>query len=56
MRTYDANPIFQSMPDAMLLPGTTQEEADILRGSGTNLAGGTILVRGGIVLNMNKLI
>jgi glycolate oxidase len=64
--SYDATPIFQSMPDAVLMPGTTQEVADVLRtaneygipivprGSGTNLAGGTIPVRGGIVLNMNR--
>lgn len=64
--SYDATPIYQSMPDAVILPGTTQEVSEILkianehlipivpRGSGTNLAGGTIPVQGGIVLNMNR--
>ncbi|WP_134698484.1 FAD-binding oxidoreductase [Ammoniphilus sp. YIM 78166] len=64
--SYDATPIYQSMPDAVIMPETTQEVSDILklanehlipvvpRGSGTNLAGGTIPVEGGIVLNMNR--
>jgi glycolate oxidase len=64
--SYDATPIYQALPDAVLMPGTTQEVADVLklanehgipvvtRGSGTNLAGGTIPVHGGIVLNMNR--
>ncbi|MEW9671014.1 FAD-binding oxidoreductase [Ammoniphilus sp. 3BR4] len=64
--SYDATPIYQSMPDAVILPGSTQEVSEILkianenlipivpRGSGTNLAGGTIPVQGGIVLNMNR--
>ncbi len=64
--SYDATPIYQSMPDAVIMPETTQEVSDILklanehlipivpRGSGTNLAGGTIPVQGGIVLNMNR--
>ncbi|WP_425340312.1 FAD-binding oxidoreductase [Ammoniphilus resinae] len=64
--SYDATPIFQSMPDAVIIPQTTQEVAEILklanehlipivpRGSGTNLAASTIPVHGGIVLNMNR--
>ncbi|RXT13530.1 FAD-binding oxidoreductase [Ammoniphilus sp. CFH 90114] len=64
--SYDATPIYQSMPDAVIMPETTQEVSAILklanehlipivpRGSGTNLAGGTIPVEGGIVLNMNR--
>jgi len=64
--SYDATPIYQAMPDAVIVPGTTEEVAEILklanehkipiipRGSGTNLAGGTIPVQGGIVLHMNR--
>jgi glycolate oxidase len=64
--SYDATPIVQSMPDAVILPHTVEEVSQILkianehqipivtRGSGTNLAGGTIPVHGGIVLNMNR--
>ncbi|PZE20546.1 FAD-binding oxidoreductase [Paenibacillus xerothermodurans] len=64
--SYDATPIFQAMPDAVLLPATAQEVSAILqlanehgvpivpRGSGTNLAGGCIPVDGGIVLNMTR--
>lgn len=65
--SYDATPIFQSMPDAVIRPANTKEVSEILkvanehlipivpRGSGTNLAASTIPVEGGIVLNMNRL-
>lgn len=65
--SYDATPIFQAMPDAVVMPAGTEEVAAVLklanahgipivpRGSGTNLAGGTIPVEGGIVLNMNRM-
>jgi len=65
--SYDATPIFQSMPEAVIMPGCVEEVSAMLklanehlipivpRGSGTNLAGGTIPVQGGIVLNMNRL-
>ncbi|MHB1629488.1 MAG: FAD-linked oxidase C-terminal domain-containing protein [Bacilli bacterium] len=64
--SYDATPLLQSAPDAVIMPGSVQEVAAILRlanerripviprGSGTNLAGGAIPVQGGIVLNMNR--
>lgn len=64
--SYDATPIFHSMPDAVVLPGTTEEVSAVLkianehhipivpRGSGTNLAASTIPVQGGIVLNMTR--
>jgi glycolate oxidase len=64
--SYDATPIFQAMPDAVIIPGTVEEVAEILRlanelsipvvtrGSGTNLAGGCIPIEGGIVLNMTR--
>ncbi|SHE34914.1 glycolate oxidase [Seinonella peptonophila] len=64
--SFDATPLFQAMPDAILIPGTVAEVAAILkvanhakipvitRGSGTNLAGGTVPIHGGIVLLMNR--
>lgn len=64
--SYDATPIFHSMPDAVVLPGTTEEVSAVLkianehhipivpRGSGTNLAASTIPIHGGIVLNMTR--
>jgi len=64
--SYDATPLLQSVPDAVIIPVSVQEVSTILhmanehripviaRGSGTNLAGGTIPVQGGIVLNMNR--
>lgn len=60
--SYDATPQFQSMPDGVVSPRSTQEVAEILkicnehkipvvpRGSGTNLCGGTCPVEGGIVI------
>ncbi|WP_139488224.1 FAD-binding oxidoreductase [Brevibacillus dissolubilis] len=65
--SYDSTPLFQSMPDAVVMPGSTEEIAAILkianarripivpRGSGTNLCGGTVPVEGGIVMNTNRL-
>jgi glycolate oxidase len=64
--SYDATPIFQAMPDAVIMPQTTAEVSKILkianehripvttRGSGTNLAAGTVPTAGGIVLNMQR--
>ncbi|MDN4069083.1 FAD-linked oxidase C-terminal domain-containing protein [Paenibacillus vini] len=65
--SYDATPMFQSMPEAVVHPANTREVSEILRladehripviprGSGTNLAASTIPVEGGIVLNLNRL-
>lgn len=64
--SYDATPIVKSMPDVIVMPDTTTQVSQILqlanthripvtpRGSGTNLAGGTIPVEGGIILNMTR--
>ncbi|RAL26420.1 FAD-binding oxidoreductase [Thermoflavimicrobium daqui] len=64
--SFDATPIYQSMPDAVIIPETVEQVAAILklanehkipivtRGSGTNLAGGTIPIKGGIVLKMTR--
>lgn len=64
--SFDATPIVRADPDAVVMPSTTHQVAEILklasmynipvipRGSGTNLAGGTIPVEGGIILNMTR--
>lgn len=64
--SYDATPMYQSFPDAVIMPGSTNEVSAVLkianehripiipRGSGTNLAASTIPIQGGIVLNMNR--
>lgn len=69
--SYDATPLFQSMPDAVVQPGTAAEVAAVLqicarhrvpvvtRGSGTNLSAGTVPAVGGVVLvltRMNRII
>ncbi|KEZ53712.1 glycolate oxidase subunit GlcD [Metabacillus indicus] len=69
--SYDATPQFQSLPDAVIAPRTTQETAEIVklcnengiplvpRGSGTNLCAGTCPTEGGIVLlfkHMNRIL
>ncbi|WP_249436100.1 FAD-linked oxidase C-terminal domain-containing protein [Paenibacillus sp. Marseille-Q4541] len=66
VHSYDATPLYQHMPDAVMNPQNTEQISAILkianahqipiipRGSGTNLAGGTIPIEGGIVLNMNR--
>lgn len=69
--SYDATANFQAMPDLVLSPKNTEEVQEIVkicdkeqipivpRGSGTNLAAGTVPTKGGIVLlfnNMNKIL
>jgi glycolate oxidase len=63
---YDAT-IERAQPDAVVLPGTAEEVASAVqianthqvaivpRGSGTGLAGGTIPVRGGIVIALTRM-
>jgi len=68
---YDSTPELQSLPGAVLLPGSTDEILCIMRlchesgvsvtprGSGTNLSGGSISSNNGVVLQtsrMNKLL
>ncbi len=64
--SYDAT-IEEAMPDAVCFPGTAQEIADIMkianeyampvipRGSGTGLSGGSLPVRGGLILSICRL-
>lgn len=69
--SYDATPLYQSMPDGVIFPGSTAEVSAILkvctrhkipligRGAGSNLCAGVVPVQGGIVMvmkRMNKLI
>lgn len=65
--SYDATPMLQAMPDAVVYPGSTQDVSGILkianehripivgRGAGSNLCGGTVPVEGGIVMVMNRM-
>ncbi|QII47524.1 glycolate oxidase subunit GlcD [Bacillus paralicheniformis] len=69
--SYDATPQFQSMPDAVIAPRSTEEVSQLVkicnthripivpRGSGTNLCAGTCPTEGGIVLlfkHMNRIL
>jgi glycolate oxidase subunit GlcD len=63
---YDAS-LFSAKPEAVVLPKSTEEVSAVLRlahreripvvarGSGTNLSGGSIPARGGIVLHFSKM-
>ena len=63
---YDSTPEIESLPGAVLLPGTTEEVVRIMRlcfdagetvtprGSGTNLSGGS-LSAGGVVIQTSRL-
>jgi glycolate oxidase len=63
----DATPLFQALPDVVVLPASTEEVAAVLRvatanripviprGAGTNLAAMTVPVHGGIVLALTRM-
>ncbi len=63
---YDAS-LFRGRPDCIVLPGSTEEVSQIVRiahgnsvpvvarGSGTNLSGGTIPTRGGIIIHFSRM-
>jgi len=63
----DATPLFRARPDAVVLPGTTEEVSAVLtlasrrgipvtpRGAGSNLAAATIPEHGGIVLVLTRM-
>lgn len=65
--SYDATANFQRMPDIVLSPANTQQIVEIVnvcnfynipivpRGSGTNLAAGTVPFKGGVVLLFNRM-
>ncbi|MBW1734904.1 MAG: FAD-binding protein [Deltaproteobacteria bacterium] len=64
--SYDAS-LEKGRPDVVVLPGSTEEVSKIMamahrekvpilgRGSGTNLTGGTIPVKGGIVVHFSRM-
>jgi glycolate oxidase len=63
---YDAS-LFKGKPDCIVLPGSTEDVSKIVkfahasgipiigRGSGTNLSGGTVPTRGGIILHFSRM-
>ncbi|UOF92185.1 FAD-binding protein [Fodinisporobacter ferrooxydans] len=65
--SYDATPLYQSLPDGVVMPANTEEVAGILkicsrykikivpRGSGTNLSAGTVPIEGGLVLVLTRM-
>jgi glycolate oxidase len=65
--SYDATSIWSHLPEVVVLPQTSQQVSQILklandsnipvtaRGGGTNLSGGSIPIKGGIVLCMTKM-
>ena len=65
--SYDGTSVWSHMPDIVVLPGTTAQVSQILRlanenripvtprGGGTNLSGGSIPIKGGIVLSTSKM-
>ncbi|MDH6348454.1 MULTISPECIES: FAD-binding oxidoreductase [Brevibacillus] len=65
--SYDATPMQQALPDAVVMPGSTAEVQEVMRlcasaripvvtrGAGSNLCGGTIPLGGGIVLVLNRM-
>src|SRR5690606_36572048 len=65
--SYDGTPMLQSLPEAVVYPGSTQQVSEIMkvaqrykipiisRGSGSNLCGGTVPVQGGIVMVMHRM-
>jgi glycolate oxidase len=69
--SYDATTTWSHMPDVVVLPSTTEQISSIMklanehmipvtpRGAGTNVSGGSIPIKGGIVLcttKMNRII
>jgi len=65
--SYDSTPMYQHLPDVVVLPRTTEEVSKVLtianqyslpvvaRGSATNLSGGTVPLEGGLVLGLNRM-
>lgn len=65
--SYDATPRYRNLPDAVVLPASTEEVAAIMkvaykhripivpRGSGSGLSAGSVPLKGGIVLALNRM-
>ncbi len=64
---FDATPRLGGWPDAVAIPASTEEVAQILRlansagfkvvprGAGTNLSGGSVPIQGGLVLQLSRM-
>lgn len=65
--SFDATPMYQALPDAVVVPATVEEVAAVMkvasanripivpRGQGSNLSGGTVPTSGGIVVGLNRM-
>lgn len=65
--SYDATPMQQALPDAVVMPASTAEVQKVVqvaarhqipivtRGAGSNLCGGTVPVGGGIVMSLHRM-
>lgn len=65
--SYDATPMQQALPDAVMMPASTAEVQKVVqvaarhqipivtRGAGSNLCGGTVPVGGGIVMSLHRM-
>lgn len=65
--SYDGTPMLQALPDAVVYPADTAQVSAVMkvlhehriplvsRGSGTNLCGGTVPVKGGVVMVMHRM-
>ncbi|WP_284642349.1 FAD-binding oxidoreductase [Paenibacillus silviterrae] len=65
--SYDATPLYQSMPDGVIFPSSTEEVSAIMkvcaahkipvtpRGAGSNLCAGVVPLKGGLVMVMTRM-
>ncbi|CAG7642602.1 putative FAD-linked oxidoreductase [Paenibacillus solanacearum] len=65
--SYDATPLYQSMPDGVIFPSSTEEVSAIMkvcaahripvvtRGAGSNLCAGVVPLHGGLVMVMTRM-
>lgn len=65
--SYDATPMYQSVPDGVIFPSSTEEVQKIMRiaskhsipvvgrGSGSNLSADTVPVKGGLVMVLTRM-
>lgn len=65
--SYDATPMYQKLPDAVVLPANTEQVSKVMkiaseyrikvipRGAATNLSGGTVPLEGGLIIGLNRI-
>lgn len=65
--SYDATPLYQSMPDGVIFPASTEEVAAVMRvcarhripvvtrGAGSNLCAGVVPLHGGLIMVMTRM-